>query len=268
MSVDQAPDRAVGIDTGAGQETLPSAATGRRSVASYLFMPLVLVAVLVALYLWVRSHDLDSTEQGRINADNILTVLGEHIVLTAVSTALVLVVAIPLGVALTRRSLSRATGPAVTIFNIGQALPTIGILVLFAIVWNIGFWPSIVALVVYTVLPVLRNTMVGLQQVDPAVIEAARGMGMSKWAVLTRIELPLAVPIIMAGVRTALVINVGTATLAAFVDGGGLGTLIVAGTAAGRDLVIIVGAVLTAVLALAVDYLAGIAEDVLRPRGL
>lgn len=135
-------------------------------------------------------------------------------------------------------------------------------------VWDIGFWPVIVGLVAYTVLPVLRNTMVGLQQVDPSIIEAARGMGMTRWAVLVRIELPLAVPIIMAGARTALVINVGTATLATFVGVSTLGAIIVAGTSASLHLVVIVGAAPTAVLALFIDYLAGIAEDKLRPRGL
>jgi osmoprotectant transport system permease protein len=125
-----------------------------------------------------------------------------------------------------------------------------------------------VALVAYSVLPVLRNTMVGLQQVDRTLIEAARGMGMSKLRVLLRIELPLAVPVILAGVRTALVINVGTATLATFVNAGGLGNVISGGLSTSRDTVIITGAILTATLALLVDWVGGIAEDVLRPKGL
>jgi osmoprotectant transport system permease protein len=120
----------------------------------------------------------------------------------------------------------------------------------------------------YTVLPVLRNTMVGLRQVDASVIEAARGMGMTKRAVLARIELPLSVPIIMAGLRTALTINVGTATLGALVGAGTLGKLIVAGIVQNKQLILVVGAILVAVLALLVDYLASIAEEKLRPRGL
>ena len=104
--------------------------------------------------------------------------------------------------------------------------------------------------------------MVGLQQVDRSTIEAARGMGMTKMAVLFRIELPLAVPIILAGIRTALIINVGTAT-ATFVDAGGLGTVIDRGIRLGRDLVLVVGSVLTGVLALSIDWLAGVAEDIL-----
>ncbi|MPZ94287.1 MAG: ABC transporter permease subunit [Propionibacteriales bacterium] len=231
-------------------------------------MPVLLGAVLLALYLWVSAKELGGTEQRRLTRESITTGTIEHLQLTAVSTVIVLAIAIPLGVLLTRPVLGRITQPAVAVFNIGQALPTIGLVVLLAVVWDIGFWPVIVALVAYTVLPVLRNTMVGLQQVDPAVIESARGMGMTRLGVLLQIELPLAVPIIMAGVRTALVINVGTATLAAFVDGGGLGTLIVSGTTSGRETITIVGAVLTAVLALLVDYVAGVAEDLIRPKGL
>jgi len=240
----------------------------RRSVAGYLFMPAVLAAALLALYLYVRGQDLDSTEQRRVNLDFITTAALQHLTLTAVSTAVVLLVAIPMGILLTRPFARRVTPAAVAVFNIGQALPSIGLVALFAVVWGIGFWPAIVALVAYSALPVLRNTMIGLRQVDAAVIESGRGMGMSRLGVLTRIELPLAVPVILAGVRVALVINVGTATLAAFIDGGGFGDIIVTGLVQGRQLVTIVGSVLTAVLALLIDYLAGVAEDVLRPRGL
>src|SRR5699024_10964299 len=146
--------------------------------------------------------------------------------------------------------------------------PSIGVVALLAIIWAIGFAPMVVALVAYTTLPVLRNTMVGLQQVDASVIESARGMGMTRIMVLARIELPLAVRVIMAGVRTALTINVGTASLAAFIGAGGLGEVIVAGITQNQQMVTTVGAVLVAVLALLVDYVAGIAEDLLRPRGL
>lgn len=238
------------------------------SLTGYLVMPVLLGGALLALYLWVSSKELDSIESRLINAESIRTDLLRHLQLTIVSTVLVLLIAVPAGIILTRPLLGRITKPAIAVFNIGQALPTIGIVALLALVWDIGFWPVIVALVAYTVLPVLRNTMVGLQQVDPFVIESARGMGMTRRAVLLRIELPLAVPILMAGVRTALVINVATVTLATFVDGGGLGDIISGGFSTGRDTVLIVGAVLTAVLALLVDYLAGVAETVLRPRGL
>jgi len=231
-------------------------------------MPLLLTSILMLLYFYVQGRELSSGEANRLNADAILTATREQIELTVVSTALVLAIAIPMGILLTRPFARSITPPAIAVFNIGQAIPSIGLIVLLAVVWDIGFRPMVVALVAYTVLPVLRNTMVGLRQVDASVIEAARGMGMTKRAVLTRIELPLAVPIIMAGLRTALTINVGTATLGALVGAGTLGTLIVAGIVQNKQLILVVGAILVAVLALLVDYLAAIAEERLRPRGL
>lgn len=240
----------------------------RRSLGGYLLMPLLLGVVLLGVYYAVSRRDLDSREAGRLGFDYIVARTQEHLELTVVSTVLVLVIAIPVGILLTRPFARSTTPPAIAVFNIGQAIPTIGLLTIFAICWKIGFQPVVVALAAYTTLPVLRNTMVGLRQVDASVIESARGMGMTKVAVLTRIELPLAVPVIMAGLRTALTINVGTATLGAFVGANGLGLLIVSGFSGNRPFVTIVGAILVAVLALLVDYLAGIAEDVLRPRGL
>jgi osmoprotectant transport system permease protein len=243
-------------------------ATGRRTLAGYLVTPAVLAAVLAALFLYVGSQTLDSIEARRVNLEFIAQATVQHITLTAVSTLLVLLVAVPVGILLTRPAARWITPFAVAVFNIGQAVPSIGLLVLFAIGWGIGFWPAVVALVAYSALPVLRNTMIGLTQVDPAVVESGRGMGMSKLGVLTRIELPLSVPVILTGLRTALVINVGTATLVALTNAGGLGAIIVTGLVQNRPLVTVVGSVLTAVLALLIDHLGRVAEDVLRPKGL
>ena len=241
---------------------------GRRGVTGYLFMPVVIAIALVLLWLYVHGQTLDSIERHRLNTHSIVHDTERHVQLTAVSTLLVLIIAIPLGIVLTRSFARLITPGTIAVFNVGQAIPSIGLLALLAVGWDIGFWPVIVALVAYTTLPVLRNTMVGLTQVDESVIESARGMGMTKMAVLVRIELPLAVPIIMAGLRTALIINVGTAALAPFVGGGGLGELIVAGITQNRNLITLTGGVLVAALALLIDYLAGLAEDVVRPKGL
>ncbi len=241
----------------------------RRSVGSYLFMPVFLALVCAGLYIYVSNQELDTIEARSLNATNILNAIWEHIQLAAVSTVFVVLIAIPLGVVMTRPFTRSFRGVLLTLANIGQAVPTIGLLALLAVAFVfIGFSAAIVGLVAYAVLPVLRNTIVGLGQVDENILEAGRGMGISKFGVLRRIELPLAVPIILAGVRTALVINVGTATLAAYINAGGLGRIIIAGLSTNRITVQITGALLTAVLALLIDYLAGIAEDVLRPKGL
>ncbi len=242
---------------------------GRRaSFLGYLGLPLVLLAVCVVLFLWVGQQELGSIERRLLTPARLSTAFVEHMALTIVSTIFVILIAIPLGVLLTRPGARAIVPPIIALANIGQAVPSIGVLVLLALFWAIGFWPAIVALVIYSILPVLRNTMVGLQQVDASTIEAGRGMGMTKGAVLRKIEMPLAVPVILAGVRTALVINVGTATLATFVSAGGLGEIINGGITSNRQTVTLVGSVLTACLALLIDHLGGIAEDRLSPKGL
>jgi osmoprotectant transport system permease protein len=248
------------------------ASTGLQGAARllrYLAMPIFLALACLALYLYIGTKKLDSIEQRSLNAGTIIRQTLELVNLAAVSTVIVVILAVTAGILLTRPLTRRVTPAIIGIANIGQAVPSIGLLALFALTWDFGYWPAIVALVAYSFLSILRNTMVGLQQVDRSTIEAARGMGMTKMAVLFRIELPLAVPIILAGVRTALIINVGTATLGSFIGAGGLGEMINSGLSLGRyDTVLIVGSVLTAILALFIDWLGGVAEDILRPRGL
>jgi osmoprotectant transport system permease protein len=246
----------------------PARRTRVAGIARYAVMPAVLALATLALFLWLNSLSLDSIEQRRINVDFISQALWEHIKLTAVSTVAVVTIAVSLGILLTRPAARRIAPAVLALANVGQAVPSIGLIVILALVWDIGFAPAIVALVAYSVVPVLRNTMVGLQQVDSALIEAGRGMGMTRTSVLLRIELPLAVPVILAGIRTALIINVGTATLATFTGAGGLGDLINNGLRLGRETVVFTGGLLTALLALFIDWLAGVAEDVLRPKGL
>ncbi|QUL78452.1 ABC transporter permease [Brevibacterium sp. SMBL_HHYL_HB1] len=254
-------------DAGVVAQT-PSAAH-RRTWMGYLTVPVILGLVCLGLFLYVQSRELDTIEQRSLNIGSIGTALQEHIVLTAVSTLVTLVIAVPLGVLLTRPLTRRIRPFIIGVLTILQAVPTIAILVLLAVAFLfLGFQAAIVGLVLYAIIPVLLNTMVGLEQVDENVLEAGRGMGLSRMQVLRRLELPLAVPVILAGVRTALVINVGTATLVTYINAGGLGDIIVAGLSTNRVLVQIVGAALTAVLALLIDYIAGIAEDFLRPKGL
>ena len=242
---------------------------GAARLLRYLGMPVFLGLVCLALYLYISSQTLDSIEQRNLSMNVIVTQTTQLVVLAAVSTVIVVVLAVTAGILLTR-PLTRGVAPVIVgLANIGQAVPSIGLLALFALTWDFGFWPAVVALVAYSYLSILRNTMVGLQQVDRSIIEAARGMGMTKTAALFRIELPLAVPIILAGIRTALIINVGSATLGTFIGAGGLGEMINNALRLGRyDTVLVVGSVLTAVLALFIDWLAGVTEDVLRPKGL
>lgn len=229
---------------------------------------LVLLALIAAVFIYLAVADLSPTEASTLAPSSLAKLTLQHIKLTLVATAIVLAIAIPLGVVLTRKPLRFLTGPVLAVANIGQAAPAIGLVVLLAMWMDFGFWPAVVALVVYAVLPVLRNTMVGLDGVDRRLIEAGRGMGMSSLAVLLRVELPLAVPVMLAGIRTALVLLVGTATLATFIDGGGLGLLITSGVNLSQTTILVVGAVLVALLALVIDWMGRVVEHVARPKGL
>lgn len=238
------------------------------SIAGVLTTPALLALACAALFFYLSRQHLDDIELRSINRQVISQRLFEHIELVAASTVAVIVFAVPLGVLLTRPRLRRLSGPILALANVGQAIPSIGVLVLLAVTVGIGFQKALIALLLYSLLPVLRNTMVGLDRVDRSLIDAGRGMGLTKTTVLFRVELPLAIPVMLAGIRLALILNVGTATLATFTNAGGLGTLIDTGVTLNRIPILLTGSVLTAVLALTVDWLAGLAERVLRPRGL
>ncbi len=239
-----------------------------RKLVRYGGRPLVIALVLGGHYLDVTGIEWDSVEQRTYTWDFITPRLTRHLYLTFVSTAIVLVIAIPLGIAATRPALKRVQSLILGLGNLGQAIPSLGLITLLVLYIGTGVRPVIIALVAYSALPIIRNTMVGLQQVDRNLLEAARGMGMSPRRVLRTIEMPLAVPVILAGVRTALVINVGTATLAYLYGAGGLGEIIFRGFQLNRDSVLYTGALLTAALALLIDYLASLVEEWLTPRGL
>ncbi|MFI5853320.1 ABC transporter permease [Streptomyces parvulus] len=246
----------------------PQAAQLRVGWRKLTLLPVVLIAVLLATWLWFRQADLDALSRNALSNGQVTKALWQHVQLTVISTFFVLIIAIPLGILLTRRMFRKATPVAMALANMGQATPAIGLLALLVIWLGIGRRAALIGIIIYAVLPVLSNTIAGLKANDPTLLEAARGIGMSPLGVLTRVELPLAVPLILAGVRTALVLNVGTATLATFGGGGGLGVLITTGITSQRMPVLVLGSILTVALALLVDWLASLAELLLRPRGL
>lgn len=230
-----------------------------------------IVAILAAfavLMVWLLNADLTETERQTLDPATIWGYTLEHLKLTVISTVIVLIIAIPLGILLTRPSLRRAAPAVRAIANFGQAAPAIGVVVLLAFWLGFGAKTAIVSLVIYAILPVLSNTIVGLQRVDQRIVEAGRGIGMSLMAVLFKVELPLAVPVMLSGIRTALVLLVGTATLATFINGGGLGILITTGVNLNLNVVLITGSLLVALLALTIDWLGRVVEQVARPKGL
>lgn len=251
---------------------VPGAAVRRRSrwLRPRVWVPpLIFVGIGVAVVVWIGAQDF--TEAGRgpesraLAADSLWANFREHAYLVALSTLLVVVVAIPLGILLSRRSAGRVADLVLSVGGFLQALPAFGVIILIAgSPLGFGAPSAIIALAVSSFLPVLVNTVVGLRQVDPALIEAARGIGMSSALTLRRIELPLAVPVMVAGIRVALVLNVGIATLATYIGAGGLGTPILSMLQLGRTEAAFAVAALVAALALFVDWLAGIAEQLVR----
>ena len=224
-----------------------------KPVLRLLLTPLVLAGIGIAVVAWAH-HGAAGAEAGVLASANLTRRIREHVGLCAVSTALAVVTAVPAGVAATRPRLRRLGSALLFLANVGQSVPTIAVLALAFSVTGIGFHTAVIGLFAYSLLPVLRNTVAGLAGVDPATVEAARGMGMSPAQVLLRVELPLAWPVMVAGIRTAAVVNVGTAALATFVGAGGLGALITTGLDNQRDRILYAGAALTAVLALTVDW--------------
>lgn len=240
----------------------------RRDRVMLLVLPVLVLAGVAGWELWRRSARLDTIEARVLTWSNVQTLATQHVVLTAVSALIVVGLAVPIGILLTRPGLRRFSAPVVAFANAGQAAPVIGLIVLLAMWLGFGFWTAVLALSIYAFLPVLQNTITGLRGVDPTLVEAARGVGMSQLATLVRIELPLAVPVIMNGVRTALVLLVGTASFATFIDAGGLGSLITTGINLFRYPILVSGAVLVALLALLVDWVGRVLETLTTPKGL
>ncbi len=189
-----------------------------------------------------------------------------HIELVAVSLLIAILLAVPLGLAL-----ERAAGKAESVIRgvgVLQTLPGIALLAFMIPLLGIGVVPALVALVLYSLYPIMRNTFTGVRDADPAAVASARALGMTDRQILRDVRLPLAAPIIMAGIRTAAVVDVGTATLAAFIGAGGLGEPIVAGLALSDTRMILSGAIPAALLALAVDAVLAGVERLIKPGGL
>jgi osmoprotectant transport system permease protein len=196
------------------------------------------------------------------NWREILSLTGEHLALVAVSTLIAVAVGLPVGLLLTRRA--RWKRPVLAVANVLQTVPSLalfGFLIPLPFVGGIGARSAIVALVLYSLLPVIRNTVTGVEGVDRSVREAATAMGMTGGQILRQVELPLAAPVILAGVRVATVISVGVATIAAAIGAGGLGTYIFRGLRQNDNALILAGAVPAALLALAADAGIGLLES-------
>jgi osmoprotectant transport system permease protein len=195
----------------------------------------------------------------------------EHLYLVSISVGVAILTGVPIGVLITKdKKLADAilyiasviiTVPSVAMF--GLMIPLLSL-----VNRGIGFWPAAIAIFLYSQLPIIRNTYTAINNIDPALREAAKGMGMSDWQRLAKVEIPLAVPVIMAGVRMAVVMNIAVATIAVYIGAGGLGTIINEGITGTNSTKLIVGAVAVSLLAIIADYFFLFIQKILTPKGL
>lgn len=188
------------------------------------------------------------------------TAFVEHIQLSMIALLIAIVIAVPLGIFLTNHK--KIASPIIQVTAVFQTIPSLAILGLLIPLVGIGTVPAIIALVVYALLPILRNTYTGLSEINPALLEAADAMGMNRQRKLMKVQLPLAMPIIIAGIRTAMVMIIGTATIAALIGAGGLGSLILLGIDRGNNTLILLGAIPSALLAILFDGFIGLLQRI------
>jgi len=205
------------------------------------------------------------------NADQCWSLTWEHICIVAFSLFLATLMAVPLGIAVTRNE--QIAGKVMNAANIFMTIPSIALFglmlpILALIGHGLGKVPAIIALVLYSQLPIIRNTYVGIKNVPPELSEAGRGLGMNRWRLLMEVEIPLAIPVIIAGLRTAAVMNIGIAAIAAYIGAGGLGVFIQQGIARVYEEMIMAGAILVALLAIFVDGGMALIENMMTPKGV
>lgn len=227
--------------------------------------PLIVAAGLFLVYLYVVHTPARLGDDQIIRRSFLESRLLRHIQLVVISFLIAALIAVPVGVLLAQAGRGWRL-PVFLVANLGQAVPSIAALALAFTLIGLGLKSAVIALVIYALLPILRNTLVGMQGVDAAIVDAARGMGMTRLQALLRVQLPLASPVIFAGLRTALILVVGTATLGNFIGAGGLGDVIAAGIGGGRDRIVVTGAGMVAALALLFDWGFAFVERALTPR--
>jgi osmoprotectant transport system permease protein len=205
------------------------------------------------------------------NIGLILRLTGQHLSIVGVAVGAAILTGVPIGVAITQNR--RAADIVLYVASIIMTIPSIALFgimipILSLINQGIGYLPAVIAVFLYSQLPIIRNTYTAIRSVDPALREAARGMGMTSWQRLSGVEIPIALPVIMAGIRIAVVINIGIAAIAAYIGAGGLGMLIRSGISQTDPRQLIAGAIAVSVLAIVADFLLMLLQRRLTPRGL
>ncbi len=228
---------------------------------------ITILAALIGLTVWITSLDKIGVYDV-FSWSDLLTDAKAHLQMVLVAELLAIVIAVPLAILVTRPRFRRLATPVIFGGNVGQTLPSLAVIAIMAPLLGFGLNSAIVALTIYGLLPVLRNSYVGINNIQPAIVEAARGMGMTRGQIARKVELPLALPVIMAGIRISTVITVGTAELAVLVGGKGLGRITLTGVLSRQPLLILQGAAPTAAMAIILGFILENIERWMTPRGL
>ncbi len=188
-----------------------------------------------------------------------------HLQLVLIPVAIAFLIAFPVAVLLTRKRFMKYTDRVMTFFNMGQTIPPLAIIAVFFPFLGLGREPALFALTIYALLPIARNTLAGLKGVPQEVKEAARGVGMSEWEMLMKVEIPLSMPVVMAGVKISVVLTSGAAALGALVGGGGMGAVIFAGIDFFRAELIVAGTLIIGAIAIVLDRILTLIDNMLTP---
>lgn len=210
---------------------------------------------MIALFKYMTQH-----------LGQIADLLMEHIEMTAIAVGFAILIGVPLGILISY--VKKLDKPIIGVANVVQAIPSMALLGLAIPLLGIGALPAVVMVIIYSLLPIIKNTYTGIASIDPDLVEAAKGIGLTKWQVLAKVKIPMALPVIMAGVRISAVTAVGLMTMAAFIGAGGLGYLVFSGIRTVNNLQILAGAIPACLLALLVDFLMGLVEKLVTPISL
>ncbi len=228
-----------------------------------------LLALLVGLTVWITNMEWIKEGVYRpFTWGDLLNSTRSHLNMVLIAELIAVAIGVPLGILLTRPGFRKFTTPVIGGANVGQSIPSLAVIAIMAPILGFGLQSAIVALFIYGLLPVLRNSYAGVNNIDPAIVEAARGMGMTRGQIARKIELPLALPVIMTGIRISTVITVGTAELAVLVGGAGLGRITLTGVFSMQPLTILQGAAPTAAMAITLGFILERIEKWMTRRGL
>ncbi len=226
-----------------------------------------LLTLFVGLTAWITNME----KVGIYNIfpwSDLLSCLKAHLKMVLIAELIAIFIGVSLGILVTRQGFGKLATPVIGGANVGQTIPSLAVIAIMAPILGFGLQSAIVALFIYGLLPILRNSYTGIRNISPAIVEAARGMGMTRAQIARNIELPLALPVIMTGIRISTVITVGTAELAVLVGGAGLGRITLTGVFTGQALLILQGAAPTAAMAITLGFILERIEKWMTPRGL